>query len=143
MFSGSTQFHSQADSLTQASILPKSVKQGAVLSRVLVCIYVDDLLLLLSKAGAGCYIGPNFVGALAYADDIVLIALTPTALRRLLVICENYARDFNISFNSLRNKMFNLLPKERRDIYAYVENLEFLLTINQLVLLNFFRIWVI
>ena len=40
------------------------VKQGAVLSPVLFCIYVDDLLLLLSKAGVGCFIGPNFVGAL-------------------------------------------------------------------------------
>jgi len=45
--------------------------------------YIDDLLLLLSKAGVGCYIGSNFVGALAYADDIVLIA--PTALHKLLI----------------------------------------------------------
>jgi Reverse transcriptase (RNA-dependent DNA polymerase) len=101
------------------------VKQGAVLSPVLFCIYVDDLLLLLSKAGVGCYIGPNFVGALAYADDIVLIAPTPTALRRLLVICESYARDFCISFNSLKTKCMIFIPKERRDISAHVENLEF------------------
>ena len=93
--------------------------------RTLFSIYVDDLLLLLSKAGVGCYIGPNFVGALAYADDIVLIAPTPTALRRLLVICENYARDFCISFNSLKTKCLIFIPKERRDISAYVENLEF------------------
>ena len=101
------------------------VKQGAVLSPVLFCIYVDDLLLLLSKAGVGCYIGPNFVGALVYADDIVLIAPTPTALRRLLVICESYARDFCISFNSLKTKCMIFIPKERRDISAHVENLEF------------------
>ena len=44
------------------------VKQGAVLSPVLFCVYIDDLLLVLSKAGIGCYIGSNFVGALAYAD---------------------------------------------------------------------------
>ena len=67
------------------------VKQGAVLSPVLFCIYVDDLLILLSKAGVGCFMGPNFAGALAYADDIVLIAPTPTALCKLLSICENYA----------------------------------------------------
>jgi arginine exporter protein ArgO len=60
------------------------VKQGAVLSPVLFCVYIDDLLALLSRAGFGCYlnIGPVFVGELAYADDIVLLAPTPTALRK-------------------------------------------------------------
>ena len=61
------------------------VKQGAVLSPILFCVYIDDLLLLLSKAGVGCYIGQHFVGALAYADDLVIIAPTASALRRLLV----------------------------------------------------------
>jgi len=36
----------------------------------------------------GCYIGTIFVGALAYADDIVLIAPTPSGLCKLLQICE-------------------------------------------------------
>jgi len=60
-----------------------------------VCVYIDDLLLLLSKAGAGCYIGSNFVGTLTYTDDIVLIAPTATALRNLLIICDEYARDYS------------------------------------------------
>ena len=57
------------------------VKQGGVLSPVLYCVYIDDLLLALSNSGVGCNIGSNFVGALAYADDIVLIAPTATAMR--------------------------------------------------------------
>ena len=56
------------------------VKQGAVLSPILFCVYIDDLLLLLAKAGVGCYIGFHFVGALAYADDIVLVAPSASAL---------------------------------------------------------------
>ena len=60
------------------------VKQGAVLSPVLFCVYMDDLLSASSKAGVGCYIGCTFVGALAYADDIVLTAPTATAMRNLL-----------------------------------------------------------
>jgi len=39
------------------------VKQGEVLSPVLYCVYIDDLLLALSNSGVGCYIGSNFVGA--------------------------------------------------------------------------------
>jgi len=39
-----------------------------------------------------------------YADDIVLIAPTATALRKLLIICDEYARDYNISFNVVKTK---------------------------------------
>jgi len=55
-------------------IADNGVKQGIVLSTVLFCVYIDDLLLLLSKAGVGCCIASNFVGALAYADDIVQLS---------------------------------------------------------------------
>jgi len=67
------------------------VKQGAELSPVLFCDYIDDLLLLLKKAGFDCYIGTYFVGALYYADDIVHVAPSVTALRKMLAICEDYA----------------------------------------------------
>ena len=50
------------------------VKQGGVISPVLFCVYLDELLLAFSAAKVGCYVGDIFVGALAYADDIVLIA---------------------------------------------------------------------
>jgi hypothetical protein len=49
-------------------------------------VYIDGLLTALSNAGVGCYIGNNFVGALAYADDIVLLAPSASALRRMLAI---------------------------------------------------------
>jgi hypothetical protein len=62
-----------------------------VLSPTLFCIYVDDLLIRLSQSGVGCFIGLSFVGALAYADDIVLIALSPLAVHRLFAICDAYA----------------------------------------------------
>ena len=57
------------------------VKQGGVISLVLFCVYVDGLLKLLSDAKVGCYIGHVFVGALAYADDIVLLASTAVFVR--------------------------------------------------------------
>jgi len=52
------------------------VKQGGVLSPVLFCIYLDNLLVRLSRSGVGCFIGETFVGALAYADDIVLVTIS-------------------------------------------------------------------
>ena len=62
------------------------VKQGGVLSPVLFCIYIDGLLTKLSESGVGCYMG--FLGALGYADDIVLIAPSPSAMRKLLAISD-------------------------------------------------------
>jgi len=90
------------------------VKQGAVLSPILYCVYVNDLLLILSKAGVGCFIGLHFVGELAYADDLVLLAPTTSVMPKLLAICEDYAREYSISFNALKSKCLVALPKNCR-----------------------------
>jgi len=90
------------------------VKQGAVLSPVLFCVCIDDLLLLLKKAGFGCYIGTHFVGALGYADDIVLVAPSATALRKMLAICEDCADEYCICFNAAKSKCLVILPNCRR-----------------------------
>jgi len=60
------------------------VRQGAVLSPVLFCVYFDTLLTSLSQAGTGCPFGSFFVGALAYANDFVLLAPSANAMRHML-----------------------------------------------------------
>ena len=50
----------------------------------------------------GCYIGLNFLGALAYADDIVLLAPGPSAIRMLLKMCDEYAQQY-LLFLMVRN----------------------------------------
>ena len=80
------------------------VKQGGILSPVLFCVYIDGLLDRLAKCHVGCYIGPNFLGALAYADDIVLLASTPSAIRKLLYIRDDYAREYSLVFNGQKSK---------------------------------------
>ena len=49
------------------------VKQGAVLSSILFCIYIDELIKRLRRNKTGCWINGNFVGVIVYADDIVFI----------------------------------------------------------------------
>ena len=64
------------------------VKQGGVLSPVLFCVYIDSLLHSVAECGVGCFIGRVFVGALVYADDIVLLSTTAaTGMRTLLHDC--------------------------------------------------------
>jgi len=92
------------------------VKQGGVLSPILFCVYLDELLIGLSKAGIGCYIGSNFVGALAYADDLVLVAPSASALRKMLSICDDYAREYSMSFNAQKSKCLVALPRSRHSL---------------------------
>ena len=60
------------------------VHQGGVLSPILFTVYIDDLLLELERQGIGCYWNKHFVGAVCYADDITLLAPSPSALRIML-----------------------------------------------------------
>ena len=39
-----------------------------------------------------------FVGALAYADDILLLAPTARDMRKLLSLCDEFASGFNVLF---------------------------------------------
>ena len=67
---------------------------------------------MLSDAKVGCYIGHVFVGALAYADDIVLLAPTARAMRKLLSLCDEFASGFNVLFNAKKSKWLYIRPKE-------------------------------
>ena len=58
----------------------------------------------LKKKGIGCSIDHIFTGALGYADDIILICPSVTAMKEMLKICEDYANDYNILFNGKKSK---------------------------------------
>ena len=71
------------------------VKQGCVLSPILFCICLDRLLKTLCSSNIG-FVGRMFTGTLAYADDIVLLAPTPQAVRLMLL--------FGVVFNATKSK---------------------------------------
>jgi len=65
--------------------------------------YIDGLLQRLKDSKLGWWIGKVFVGALACADDIVLLAPTPRAMCTLLQICEKYGLEFSTQFNATKS----------------------------------------
>ena len=81
------------------------VKQGGVLSPILFAIYTDGLLKRLEETGVGCHMGSRFTGALAYADDITLLAPCKSTLSILVSVCEKYASEFDILFNGSKSKL--------------------------------------
>ena len=78
----------------------RGVRQGGVLSPILFTLYIDDLLKELLQSNVGCYWENIFVGALAYADDLTLLAPSPSALRKLLAVCEKSDSELRLEFNS-------------------------------------------
>ena len=63
------------------------------------------------KSGYGCTICDVFVGALCYADDVVLLCPSRVALVKMLSICEHVSTEYFISFNPGKTKLV-LFPCE-------------------------------
>jgi len=74
-----------------------TVKEGSVLSTVLYCEYIDDLLLVLSDSGVSCYIG------VLRGRHCSNCTHTATAMRKLFSSGE-YAIEYCISFNASKSK---------------------------------------
>jgi len=55
--------------------------------------------------------GNFFVGALAFPDDIVLLAPSANAMRRMLLCCDSYVSDYNIIFNASKSNCIHFSPK--------------------------------
>ena len=80
------------------------VRQGSVLSPLLFSVYIDELLEKLKASGIGCYIGYHYIGALGYADDIILLCPSVAGLKKMIKICEDYANEHSIKFNGKKSK---------------------------------------
>ena len=83
--------------------ITNGVKQGAVLSAILFCVYIDELITKLRRNKTGCWIDGNFVGIIVYADDIVLLSPTLGGLQEMIDICSDYAGKHNLSFSTNEN----------------------------------------
>ena len=59
----------------------------------------------LQQTGVGCRMDSRFTGALAYADDITLLAPCKSTLSILISVCEDYAAEFDIIVNGSKSKL--------------------------------------
>jgi hypothetical protein len=89
---------------TPTASVSNGVKHGAILSPLLFCVCYDNLHQALRWRGVGCHVGGLFFGALAHADNIVLLAPSANAMRLMLSVCDSYSAEFNSSFNAAKSK---------------------------------------
>ena len=80
--------------------LTNGTRQGAILSPYFWAVYLDPLLVRLRQLGLGAYIGGLFMGAVCYADDVLLIAPSRGAMQRMLYEVEMFAAEASIEFST-------------------------------------------
>lgn len=80
---------------------------NGVSSPILFTIYIDDLLVALQNLGVCCHWKGLLVGAVCYADDIVLIVPSASALRIMLWLCEGFATSHGLKFNSSKTQLIH------------------------------------
>ena len=91
-----------------------SVRQGGILSCALFTVgIIDDLLAELELAGIGCKIKYRFFGALAFADDIILLCPTIVGLNQMLQICHKWAIQNNVEFNPTKSCVICFVSQKR------------------------------
>jgi len=105
-------FYVQWDNtLSEPFYVSNGVRQGGILSPILFNVFTNELSVMLNKASVGCHINSQPVNHLFYADDSVILAPTPQALQKLLHICESFANDVELEYNTKKTFCMAVLPK--------------------------------
>ena len=88
------------------------VKQGGVLTPLLFAIYNDSVLKKLEETCVGCHMGGHFTGELAYVDGIILLSPSMSGMRTLSKVCEEYATEFDVTFNGQKSQLLFFMVRE-------------------------------
>ena len=80
--------------------LCNGVRQGAILSGILYCFYVNNLFKLLRRRTTGCWVNNNFHGMFGYSDDNWVLAPSVSSLREMMKTIEDYCSEHNLKFST-------------------------------------------
>ena len=100
--------------------MKNGVRQGAILSAIADCFYVENLFVLLKKKKSGCWITHFFLGLFGYSDDNFALAPSIHALRDMLKTISEYAEEHNHHFSThpdpakCKTKLLAFMKKPRK-----------------------------
>jgi hypothetical protein len=64
-----------------------------------------ELLNNLRISGVGCHVCNTYCGSFGYADDVIFVSPTMHAMRVLLSVCEQFAKEYDVLFNPHRSQL--------------------------------------
>jgi len=70
-------------------VLSSGIRQGGVLSPYLFAVYIDSVIMKVAASNVGCHIKRICIYILIYADVILLLAPSISALQELIHVCQN------------------------------------------------------
>jgi len=111
------------------------IRQGGIISPILFCVYMDELLKRLENEDIGCHIGRHFYGALGYADDLSLVVPSVTGMRRMLAICDEYGEEYSVEYNPIKTVCVAFSRRKVRvkpDIYLSGQKLRWVDSVKHL-----------
>ena len=88
------------DDTSRSFTIKNGVRQGAVLSPIIFCFYVNNLFSELRRCRSGCKIGPYYAGGHGYADDLLLLSPSRGGLQEMVDIAAKYAKEHKIEFST-------------------------------------------
>jgi len=95
------------------------VRQGGILSPSLFNIYVNDILTQLKASKTGCcFVANKYVGALMYADDLLLVSVTLTDICAMIVLVCQELKWLDMSNNVKKSPMIRVGPRFNAQLYV-------------------------
>jgi hypothetical protein len=86
--------------LSSLFVIGSGVPQGSFLGGKFFNLVMDCVLYELEERGLGCHIDGVFAGALAYADDLILLSPSIMCIQGMLNICVKIFSGFGLNFNA-------------------------------------------
>ena len=91
------------------------VRQGGILSPKLFNVFIDELSIRLNSSKIGCHLNGTCLNHLQYADDAIIMSPSPTGLQKLLDICNTFAIESDMVFNSKKTVCMRIKYKSKCD----------------------------
>ena len=107
--------------LSSALIINRGVMQGSKLGPILFNIFINDLLNDLNNSSLGARIGNLVISTLGFADDILLIADSPSNLQKLIDICDKWSKVNDMCFNLKKCKVM-VFNSDPQNLYFHLQN---------------------
>ena len=89
------------------------VRQGNSLSPALFNVFINTFIVKLKAGDIGCKLCGNYVGAIMYADDLLLLSASRAGLQHMLDTCFVNCRDSLLEFNSAKSYCAVIGPAAR------------------------------